>query len=367
MDSIELAANCSIFTTGDREVRIRKGIWNYEEAVLNLDGVSPDLQAAVSTMIQRIEKESSVAPEAVEHEFLTQADDISQFHDLVNALTAQRYLVDAGESVADRLISSLVGGSSLAYRLQTDASLMQPVLLITDNESTAAYCETLAKQSGLPLETMPIDLMRRLSQADLTTRFDGIDTRNEMDRQIAYLSAYQAVCVTLSTPWVSLLRNLNRVVVRTGHMVSYSILDGPFLTAFTIKPKETGCFECFENRILARIENLSIYKKFVEASNPLVEHRAQAEVTGLLNTFASLPLFEALLYGYTKHAKLAARVFNVFIPSLEVQVQDLLRMPSCPACGFLDESRIEEMYTSTKQIVDGLVRRVELTSQENQK
>ena len=50
------------------------------------------------------------------------------------------------------------------------------------------------------------------------------------------------------------LRNLNRVLVQTSQVLSLSLLDGPFTTVFTIKPPETGCFECFEQRLLARME-----------------------------------------------------------------------------------------------------------------
>jgi len=46
------------------------------------------------------------------------------------------------------------------------------------------------------------------------------------------------------------------------------------------------------------------------------------------------------------------------VPLMEIQVQRLLRVPFCPACGFVAEAKMEEMYTSSKKIVDRVVDRI---------
>jgi thiazole/oxazole-forming peptide maturase SagC family component len=202
--------------------------------------------------------------------------------------------------------------------------------------------------------------MENLSQCDLTTRYDGLDTEYNLDQLAKKYDRFKAIVVAVSSPCVSLLRTLNRIAVQNSQMMSFAILDGPFLTAFSVKPTETACFECFENRVLARIESLSAYRSLVGSVRLNSESSSRHELVPLLNTFASLPIFEAFLYIQSGKAKLAGRVINVFIPSIEIQVQDLLRIPSCPACGFVAKAHLEEMYTATKQLVDGLVDRVEI-------
>ena len=46
-------------------------------------------------------------------------------------------------------------------------------------------------------------------------------------------------------------------------------------------------------------------------------------------------------------AKLAGRVLNTYVPLMEIQVQPLLRVRFFPACGFVAEACIEEMYSSS--------------------
>lgn len=360
MEKIKLAANCTIFSTGGKELRIRKGIWNYEEAVLSTDGISDALAAAIAKLVSIVEDGVAASPEEIENEYLSSSEDKQEFNELLEALVAQRFFVDEEESIINNMISDLIGGT-FAFRYHSSAPSLDTVLLVTDNKSSAEYCHSLAKDVGITLETMTLEEMNELSAVDLTTRFDGIKTESEIERLTEHLAKYKAIAVVLSTPYISLLRNLNRIAIRNNQMISYAMIDGPFLTAFSIKPKETGCFECFENRILARIENLSVYRQFTGKVKIQQGDNDKKEITPLLNTFASLPIFETFLYTYTGKAKLSGRVLNVFIPSLEIQVQDLLRMPSCPACGFVAESQLEEIYTSTKLLVDGLVQRVQIT------
>jgi hypothetical protein len=56
--------------------------------------------------------------------------------------------------------------------------------------------------------------------------------------------------------------------------------------------------------------------------------------------------------------RLTGRVVNVYLPLLEVQVQDLLRVPYCPACGYVARGQMNEMYTSTKRLVSDMLGRI---------
>lgn len=80
----------------------------------------------------------------------------------------------------------------------------------------------------------------------------------------------------------------------------------------------------------------------------------------MLVTAATIALQEAFLIEGIHKAKLAGRVLNIFVPMLEIQVQDLLRVPYCSACGHIAKAEYEEMYTSSSKIVEKLLSTVEI-------
>ena len=45
---------------------------------------------------------------------------------------------------------------------------------------------------------------------------------------------------------------------------------------------------------------------------------------------------------------------------MELQVEDILRVPYCPACGTIAKAQIDEMYTSSKKLVDTILEKIEL-------
>src|SRR5947209_1204817 len=152
-----------------------------------------------------------------------------------------------------------------------------------------------------------------------------------------------------------MLRNLNRLLIRAEKPLILGMVDGPFLVVFSALANETGCFECFEQRMLARLEDTAVYHDFIRA-------RAQGEGNDIwrapqMHTLVSAVLSEAYLYTTLGLMRLAGRLINVYLPLLEIQIQDLLRVPYCPACGHIAQAKMDELYTSTRRIVNDLVRK----------
>src|SRR5262249_35797799 len=79
-----------------------------------------------------------------------------------------------------------------------------------------------------------------------------------------------------------------------------------------------------------------------------------------LHMLTAAVISEGYLYSATGMMRLAGRIVNTYLPLLEIQVQDLLRVPYCPACGFISRAEMNEMYTASKRLVADLVGKVEL-------
>ena len=112
---------------------------------------------------------------------------------------------------------------------------------------------------------------------------------------------------------------------------------------------------------MARLESMAAYRSYVENSSGHLRKSDQTSLAPILSMISSLGLFEAFLINSIHKAKLAGRVFNIYLPLLEVQVQDLLRVPFCSACGHIAKAQYEEMYTSSEEIVEKLIERVEIS------
>ena len=70
--------------------------------------------------------------------------------------------------------------------------------------------------------------------------------------------------------------------------------------------------------------------------------------------------FEGLTISAIGKSKFAGRALNTYVPVMELQVEDILRVPYCPACGTIAKAQIDEMYTSSKKLVDTILEKIEL-------
>lgn len=356
--ALVLRDDVQIYYNGAGEVRLRKGVWNFEEAILTLDDLGPEHRDCLIALFAQLQAGDPVSTsDFALGQSLTQ-DERSNVVETLAALEANAYLSDSQDAGSGRFLAQLLGGTS-DYSTYTHRS-ERPVLFFADSQSVADYAVTLAGEIDLPLIVMSQQEFKEIASLDLTTKFDAYATRRDLDRVAELLAPYSCVLGALERPHIVFLRNLNRALINSSTALSLGLLDGPFTTVFTIKPPETGCFECFEQRLLSRMEEMPSYRQFVSQAGALRSGVTSSRANPLMHSLAAQVLFEGLLIFEIGKAKLAGRVLNTYIPLTEIQVQPLLRVPFCPACGFVAEARMREMYTSSKKIIDRVVDRVSL-------
>jgi thiazole/oxazole-forming peptide maturase SagC family component len=353
-----LSDGVHIYYNGADELRLRKGIWNFEEAILTFEGLSTDHKESLVRLFTSLQAHRGVDDERLPNEEnLTQLER-EQVAQTVDALRSADYLTDREDSDRTRFVNQLLGG--IDEFAVNDGSSGRPVLFFADTQSIKDYGVMLAEEVSLPLTVMTREDFRLIEAMDLTTKFDAYRTREQFASVRQIIEPFHCIVGCLERPHIMFLRNLNRVLVQTSQPLSLSLLDGPFTTVFTIKPPETGCFECFEQRLLARMEEMPTYHQFVAQTSDLPRSETKTHASPLMHSLAAQALFEGLIVQRVGKAKLAGRVLNTYVPLMEIQVQPLLRVPFCPACGFVAEARMEEMYSSSKKIVDRVVERIVL-------
>jgi thiazole/oxazole-forming peptide maturase SagC family component len=353
-----LREDVQIYYNGADELRLRKGVWNFEEAVLTFDGLSKDHKDTLVKMFNLLQEGGRVDSERPPNEQnLTQLER-EQVAQTLDALRAKGYISGGDDANARRFLNQLLDGVN-EYELDSVGG-ERPVLFFADTQSIKDYAVMLAREIDMPLTVMTQDQFKVIEAMDLTTKFEAYGTRQQLESLREILEPFSCIVGCIERPHIIFLRNVNRALVQTSQALSLSFLDGPFTTVFTIKPPETGCFECFEQRLLARMEEMPSYHQFVAQTRNLPRFDNKIRASPLMHSLAAQALFEGLMVSKIGKAKLAGRVLNTYVPLMEIQVQPLLRVPFCPACGFVAEARMEEMYSSSKKIIDRVLDRITL-------
>lgn len=356
-----LSESTTIFFNGESEIIFRKGVWNYEEAVMDISVFDENTQTGLLDIFRDISDGKEIKTDDLFSKYHIDSGEIDSVLSVLDELSEQAYLSDGREDKIKALITNLIGGTA-SSGLSGNIADFSTTLLICDSNPVTEQLTGMSRNITMNMEVLGLDEMRQIADADLTERLDALETEAAYQKLIPMFSHFSSVLVCLERPRMKLLRNLNRILLRLGVPFVVCLIDGPFLSVMTIKGYETGCFECYETRVMARLESMSAYKSYVEKTAGNLRKSDNTSLSPILGMMASLGLFEAFLINTIHKAKLAGRVFNIYLPLLEVQVQDLLRVPFCSACGHVAKASYEEMYTSSEKIVEKLVESIEISA-----
>lgn len=344
--------------SGPDEVRFRKGIWSYNEAVLRLDGQDEEIQSFFAAVYEHLKDGGDADADAIAEEVGASAEQLDHCRLILEGLRSQQFLYDTRHKDVTRIVSALLGGNLSGFEEYVGS--VRPMLFFADTDYARDAAKTMAKEIGLPLDILDPEVATELANADLTTRTDAIGQLKNTAHFERHISGYAGVLGAVASPNLSLLRNLNRLLVSTEKPLILGLLDGPFCTVLSTLATQTGCFECFEQRQLARLEDTVVYHRFVKESAGQRFTGGGPWFSPPLHVLTGVVLSEGFLYSALSMQHLAGRIVNVYLPLLEIQVGDLLRVPYCPACGFISKAKMNEMYTSSKRLVSDMLERVEI-------
>ena len=363
-DVYRLKEGVRIFYNNDEEIRFRKGVWSYNEAIIKLEGQEEKVKKFFTLVIDRLNKTDEADVRHIAGEVGAGPKELRSYCEILDTLKGQGFLYVSGDKEIERIVSSLMGGNISGFEEYIyDA---RPVLLVSDNEYAKEAAKMIAKQIKLPLDIMDKQTFSEIAQMDLTTKAEAVDYLKNLEKYQPVFSAYACVIGSLVAPNVSLLRNLNRILIKLEKPLILGFIDGPFMSLLSTIVNQTGCFECFEHRMLARLEDTVVYHKFVQ-SNRNYNNRKEDIKTNIftppVHMLTSAVITEGFLYATFSMMRLAGRIVNIYLPVLEIQVQDLLRVPYCPACGFVSKAQMNEMYTSSRKLVDEMLTNIEIKNE----
>ena len=350
--NIKLYDNASIFFNSDDEIRFRKGIWNFEEASLYLGDLESNMKEVMIFIANEFLDDKVISFDDIVKKFSLNENDSNLLNDIISSLIGNRFLeYDDKKNNMLNTVYEFIG--EYFYDIPDESKVQKnKIMFISDNDRLKDYARLTSEDLYMNVDMMNIDDIKKIEKSNLTDTTDAIESIEKQKELLKLFDGISCVVVSVEKPRLNLLRNINRLLLEKSIPIVISILDGPFLNITTIKGKETACYECFENRVVARNESLTVYNNFVKQTMNFKTKNKRTYITPILQSFTSIALYEAFLFAAIGKCKLAGRVINVYIPMIEIQVQDLLRVPFCPACGHISRAKYNEMYTSSKEVIE---------------
>lgn len=348
----KLSNNLRIYDNGRNEIRFRSGLWNYNEAVLDLSYETENFIKSFRKIIDNLKNNNGISISNLD-EYRLSNEEKNNLINVINSLSEAGMLCSEDEKDNDFEISKVLLGD-FRYALNQQEKNNQKLLFISDNDYTKETAKNLANGMNMNLDLYSKENINNIISKDLTSNLDALEKKSNIEDMKNQFRKYSAILICMSHINMNLFRNINRVAIELKKPIIMSFIDGLFITILSTLPPKTGCLECFEQRILSRLEDHVLYHKFIE-SDFKPSDECHKSIIPLLNIMTNMVVSEGFLINNFNTCKIEGRVLSIFVPTLEIQSQDLLRVPFCPACGNISKAKLKEINISTRNIVDGIL------------
>lgn len=347
--------NLRILNLNKDEIIFRMGLWNYNEATLDLKEESESFKKVIKTFINNMEKGNSITLEQIEKSDLND-NDKANLLGTMEALWQSGMICSKEDSDIHNEISKILLGDFRYLAPVKDNE--KKLLFIGDSDYENKTVKELSKSIDLDLDVCSKDLKNLITSIDVTSNLDALSMKQNLEKLKQELGGYCCILLCMQQVSISMLRNLNRVCIYNNIPVVTAFIDGPFINILSTKSPKTGCLECYEERILARLEDHILYHKFA-SQKCKEEFPVNKGIIPIMNIMSNLLVSEGFLIANTGSSKFEGRALSIYVPTLEIQVQDVLRVPFCKACGNVAKAKLEDINVSTRVVMKNIIESLE--------
>lgn len=226
------------------------------------------------------------------------------------------------------------------------------ILLITDNEQ---YMVSRINKTNIKdkFEVMTTDkftneLLGKTYIYEL--KQDPLKAYNIKRKMNEYLQEnnLNLIVVFLSKVNDALCKTINYLIDKKE--VVYSFIDNEFGYLFGVKKKYTGCYECFSNRMIAKMKiDKFNYQPILHNNSSLDEESKYTYDLMFVHVLKC-----CCEYIKTGVVPISGRILAAFSRTLEVRYENLLRLSFCPICGYIGQQENAERNVKLKRILKSL-------------
>jgi bacteriocin biosynthesis cyclodehydratase domain-containing protein len=314
-------------------VELRSGVWNVVSHTVSDDTESGKLFSVLKQLdgthtAKQIARDLSVPRHHVEA--------------LIDQLDGLGLIEESPSTALDYYLDTVI-----PWRLDNNDSKPRPVTIIGDDALVASVQSQLGERVDVITDLTADDGMPTwysLKDRDRGWLFDGLAFQERLlsfhhweERLLVYISDF-------ADPLIA--QAINRVCLGLGIPWLHAVMDGPFLLIGpTFVPRRTACYECLELRIGINLRENASYQRYKDA---LIKAQVlggtsfiHPSLAGILASHTALEVMNHVLTGYSFTA---GKVMSIYLPTMELTFNEILRVPNCPACGSSSERDATELY-----------------------
>lgn len=316
----------------DENIYFRKGVWNTIDGLIPFSQIE-DKENFIQFLISLKESEKSLQNRIMES--LSKKD-----RELIADLEKNNFIL--AEERTDSLIYQVLTGQNIKsndkkieFQVISDMNLIYKQL----DEFSSIYKYSYAKVND--------DLIRELKRLNYFSKVDSVNYEKKIDYVRSFFSLDKPVLILLNNINLALLRNINEVLDNVPLFIGF--LDGPFMMFLSIIPKQTACWNCFEQRMLAFVKDSSLYERFVKMNFSDIDSKTyNLHFIHLLH----MGLQEIFSWNILRMSKFMGRCMFIYLPTMEIHFQDINKIPSCPTCGYISQISNFENNALLGELVD---------------
>lgn len=341
--NLRIKRSVSVVAHSPDIVELRSGVWNAESYTLTDHAGSGNL----SRLVSGLDGTASRA-ELAKREGVTRAE----VEALVDHLDQLGLIEQHPSTALDAYLDRVDTLSSGAEASPVDT----PVFLLGDPAISEAIGLQLdgATGDGKVQQVGPDDpAWRAILELERSGPVGGL----ELAEAGIAADAWRDGLVVLAESVINPLRfrAVNRLAIETGFTWLHAAVDGPFLfVGPTVIPKRSACYECFETRVAMNLRETAGYLRYKNAlAHGVVVAGEQPLIAPLRNLLGSHVALETINYVHTGSAFTVEKVLSIYLPTMEIAYQEVLRLPGCPACGPLPERDDASLYFDARAWIEG--------------
>ena len=347
---VQMSDGLDFVLLGPDEVLVQFGVRSEPSELIR----DPDATGAIGHLVTRLAQGPASAADLVSG---LSGGRRKVARQVIDVLAGKGYLVAEGDSPTEQYLrysrsqtSSLsahhvavVGCGPIGSRVAL-ALLGSGIGMVTmvddrrpDRHWAGTFPTALPPIRDLPMDRPVSEIFGSALPADHSRRVRSVDGLFDTDVLREATADANVIVLALEYPSLTLSHRLNRICLDRKLPWISLVVDGNLgVVGPLFVPPETACFNCFTTLSQASAANREMTQKY----------RRYQESKQAGGFFVGLPSYADILAGYGGHAvirfllnrsaALVGRALVLNFDRLALDLEDVLRLPRCPACGVLD-------------------------------
>lgn len=264
-------------------------------------------------------------------------------------------LIEFGPTnVLDLYAHHLVPSLQPHSRSNRSAICKKPIVILGGDELAKEIARTLTLSIGAQyVSTLDVncELMQVLNHAPASVLSDGL----QLSQLTGRFSPWDESLLVAAQSTIDPLRLdiLNRICLSRNIPWIHAAIDGPFVfVGPTILPHRTACYKCFETRITMNLRESASYQNYkVALMNLRITEPTSPAHPVIHSLLAAHCSFDALNFWTTASNFTTGKVLSIYLPTMELAFQEVLRLPGCAACGSQAGRDDTELYFDLRSVI----------------